>query len=89
MTTDPYLKLIEDPIFIYSAMRNFTDAEAYYDVLYYFTNNYDNEGINFYDFILLRFFSFAWRKCTVNSKTMDEASFECAVDIFYKSTLFE
>jgi hypothetical protein len=81
MKSDPYLSLIEQPLQIYSVMKNFTNATGYNNDIYDFANNYDVNGLNFYDYVMMRLFIFSWRKCTVSSKFMDEASFECAVDI--------
>lgn len=81
MKNDPYMHLQQPPMHLYSAMRNFTNATGYHNDLYHFANNYDEKGLNFYDYVMLRFFNFAWRKCTVSNKFMDEATWECAIDI--------
>jgi hypothetical protein len=81
MTNDPYLSLIQQPQQIFSVMRNFTNATSYNSDIYKFAESYDQSGINFYDYVILRLFTFAWRKCTVTTKFMDESTFECAIDI--------
>jgi hypothetical protein len=81
MTNDPYLSLVQQPQGIFSVMRNFTNSTGYNSDIYKFTENYDQAGINFYDYVILRLFTFAWRKCTISNNFMDESTFECAIDI--------
>jgi len=81
MTSDPYLSIVQPPQHIYSVMRNYTNATGYNNDIYDFANNYDVNGLNFYDYVIIRLFTFAWRKCTVVNNSMDESTFECAVDI--------
>ena len=81
MTADPYLSVIQAPAHTFSVMRNFTNGTAYNNDIFDFANNYDLNGLNFYDYVVMRLFAFAWRKCTVSNKFMDESTFECAIDI--------
>lgn len=81
MTSDPYLSIIQTPGHIYSVMRNFTNATGYYNDIFNFASNYDLEALNFYDYVMMRLFAFAWRKCTISNGFMDETTFECAIDI--------
>jgi len=81
MNADPYLSTIQNPAHTYSLMRNFTNITAYNNDIYDFANNYDVNGLNFYDYVVMRLFAFAWRKCTIANNFMDESTFECAIDI--------
>lgn len=81
MSSDPYLSLVQQPDHMYSVMRNFTNATAFNDDVYDFANNYDVNGLNFYDYVMMRLYAFAWRKCTISNKYMDESNFECGIDI--------
>ena len=81
MISDPYLKTVQQPGHSFSVMRNFTNETAYNGDLFEFANNYDLQALNFYDYVMIRLFAFAWRKCTVATKFMDEATFECAIEI--------
>jgi hypothetical protein len=81
MNSDPYLSIIQQPLQIYSVGRNFTNATAYNYDIFNFANNYDVGGLNIYDYVMIRLFAFAWRKCTISNNFMDESSFECAIDI--------
>ena len=81
MTSDPYLGTIQQPKQIFSVMRNYTNGTAYNGDLFEFANNYDLNALNFYDYVMIRLFAYAWRKCTVATAFMDEATFECAIEI--------
>jgi len=82
MTTDPYLSLIQAPDKLYSTHPNYiTNATSFAANLFLFSDNYDKRGLNFYDYVIMRLMAFAWRKCSVNGPFIDEASFECAIDI--------
>lgn len=80
MKSDPYLSLVQQPSRMYSTMRNFTNTTAFNDDIFNFANNYD-VNMNFYDYVMMRLFAFAWRKCTVSNKFMDESNWECGIDI--------
>ena len=75
MTSDPYLSLIQQPLQVYSVTRNFTNTTAYNYDIFNFANNYDVNGLNIYDYIMIRLFAFAWRKCTISNNFMDESTF--------------
>lgn len=81
MTSDPYLSIIQEPTPLYSTYKNYTNSSAFYQEVYTFASNYDEKGLNFYDYIIIRFFNWAWRKCGVANRFMDETTFECAVDL--------
>ena len=81
LNNDPYLSSMQQPSQIFAAMRNYTNATTYNGEIFDFANNYDLNGLNFYDYVMMRMFVFAWRKCAISNKFLDEATFECAIDI--------
>lgn len=82
MKNDPYLSLIQAPDKLYTTNPDYVlNPTAFASNLFLFADTYDKSGLNFYDYVILRLITFAWRKCSVNAPFIDETSFECAIDI--------
>lgn len=84
---DPYLSLIQMPNKLYASYVNntYTNKTGFASILFSFMDNHDRGSLNLYDYVMLRLFAFAWRKCSVNGPFIDATSFECAVDIISNS----
>jgi len=81
MKNDTYLGLIPPPGKLYATNKEFfSNDTAFSSYLFRFADNYDKKGLNLYDYVQMRLFAFAWRKCSLNSPFIDEAGFECAID---------
>jgi hypothetical protein len=82
MKTDPYLSLIQAPDKLFTTNPEYlANGSAFAVNLFLFADSYDKQGLNFYDYVILRIIAFAWRKCSLNAPFIDETSFECAIDI--------
>jgi len=82
MKNDPFLNLIQAPDRLYTTNSEFIlNATSFASNLFIYADNFDKNGLNLYDYVVMRLMAFAWRKCSVNSPFIDEASFECAVNI--------
>lgn len=81
--TDPYLQFIKATPLRYATFANFsyTEENGFNAFLFKILDGYENNKMNFYDYLMLRLMAFAWKKCSVNTPYMDEQNFECAIDI--------
>jgi hypothetical protein len=84
--------LLTQPDFLKKIIENNKNYTALYDSDTFSTrifNIVDENGngfLNFYDFMILRLISFAWRKCANNGYIfIAEMEFECAIEIVAKA----
>jgi hypothetical protein len=66
---------------------NITDTDSLSLLVFDILDEFDNEYLNFYDYMLLRVVAFSWRKCTNVGFFINEANFECTIPILCRQSL--
>ena len=87
MQNDTYFKMLSIPnvqpylISSYVPNQNYTNATYFYNTLFNLLDNYQNNYLNFHDYMFLRLMVYSWKKCSVQSPFIEEVNFECAIEI--------
>ena len=85
MKKDTFLNVIDVPSKNYSALSvdplNYTNETAYADALFELLDPHDSAYVNFHSYMQLRLYIFSWRRCSVAAPFIEEANFECAIEI--------
>jgi hypothetical protein len=63
---------------------NISDTDSLAENIFNLMDEWGNKSLNFYDFLMLRLVSFAWRKCGNLGYFINEINFECAYETFSK-----
>lgn len=80
MENDSYFKFIIAPIEMYASRKNLTNKDNFYNDIFSILDNQNSTYINFHGYMHLRFISFAWKKCGVQSPFIEEVNWECAIE---------
>lgn len=87
MSSDPYFKLLTVPnvqpfiVSSYVPQQNYTNSAIFYQTIFNILDDYKNSYINFHDYMKLRLMVFSWKHCSVQGPFIEEANFECALEV--------
>jgi hypothetical protein len=74
------IKLIKENV----KWTNILDTDSLVIRVFSLLDEFGNNYLNFYDYMILRLISFAWRRCNNIGFFIDEVNFECAIEIVAK-----
>lgn len=86
MSTDPSFKRIIPTPEKYASFEGYSDPKdtnftQFKKLVFKSINKMNEDYLNFYEYLMLRLIVYSWWKCSVNGPYLDEAGFECAIDI--------
>lgn len=79
LSKEDFTKCIQSDTY-FTQTINSTD-KSITDLLYNLLEDKNDKGISFFGYLLLRLFRFSWAQCSTNSNFIEEANFECAIQI--------
>ena len=87
MQNDTYFKLLSIPnvqpykISSYVPNQNYTNSTFFYQSIFNILDDYQNNYLNFHDYMKLRLNVFSWKHCSVQGPFIEEVNFECALEV--------
>ena len=80
MNTDKYLKELILPNKQTASFMQYTNATNFHSAIFELLDEYNNNYLNFHDYMLLRLIIFSLKRCSVLSPSIDMNHFSCSIE---------